>query len=235
MADTNNYRIAVVDDEEIFVNIMLHLIEKYNAKHKHMKLITDTYKSGTDFLQKSVGKSYDLYFLDIYLGDSTGIDIAKHIREDNNLCEIIFTTSSDKFYKEAYQLQAVQYLEKPVDEKMLYDCLDRIWNTPKNTLNIQDGKKVDKIPIDDILYCMSDEHYKRIFTKNASYFVRSTMKELLAKLPEYFYPVYSRLIINLRHTSEVNLDSIKIDNGKVIEIPKGKYKLLCKEINKYNF
>ena len=70
---------------------------------------------------------YDLYFLDIYMEKSmNGIELAKQITGIKEEAIICFVSSSDRFYREAYDLFAVQYLLKPVQENDVKRLLDKV-------------------------------------------------------------------------------------------------------------
>lgn len=70
---------------------------------------------------------FDLYLLDIYMDDSTGgIELAERIRSGDEEAVICFVSTSDAFYREAYDLYAVQYLLKPVQETDVKRLLERL-------------------------------------------------------------------------------------------------------------
>ena len=236
MEQSQTYRIAVVDDETSCVDDVLKLLEQYRTDHKLPPFQIDTYNNEAEFANTIDKKSYDLYFLDIFLGKTTGIELAKRIREKNKNSNIIFVTTSDGFYKDAFKLQAVQYLEKPIDTKTLFECLERIFYTKTTYINIKDGKKQTRIAADDIIYIKSNEHYKYIVTTTQDYMVNVTMKELVAQInTEYFYAVNSRLVINLKRVIEVLPDSILMTNKHRLPLSKGNYKTIGKEMLKYLF
>ena len=72
---------------------------------------------------------YDLYILDIVMPGINGIELAKVIREHNKNGIIIFMTSSDSYHTEAFSLEALQYISKPIDSASLKRALERaiIW------------------------------------------------------------------------------------------------------------
>lgn len=70
---------------------------------------------------------YDLYLLDIFMAESiNGIRLAEKIRRTQEEVVICFISSSDEFYREAYDLYAVQYLLKPIQKEMVKQLLDKI-------------------------------------------------------------------------------------------------------------
>ena len=73
-------------------------------------------------------RCYDLYLLDIYMDKDamSGIELARKLREQEEDAAICFISSSDDFYREAYDLYAVQYLLKPVKKEELERLIQRI-------------------------------------------------------------------------------------------------------------
>lgn len=72
-------------------------------------------------------KQYDLYLLDIFMDDSiNGIQLAERLRKVQEEAVICFISSSNDFYREAYDLYAVQYLIKPVQEESVNKLLQKV-------------------------------------------------------------------------------------------------------------
>lgn len=87
------------------------------------------YGSGESLLAdvEQEGKRFDLYLLDIFIENSiSGIDLAGRLRAGDEEAAICFVSSSDEFYREAYDLYAIQYLIKPVGGEELKKLLDKV-------------------------------------------------------------------------------------------------------------
>ena len=70
---------------------------------------------------------YDLYLMDIYMEESmNGLELARRLRKVQEEALICFISTSDDFYREAYDLYAVQYLIKPVKEESLKNLLRKV-------------------------------------------------------------------------------------------------------------
>lgn len=113
-------RIAVYDDSS---EDALSLQEKLKGQEVRI------YSSATMLLEdlRERGESYDLYLLDIFIeGSIDGIELAKKLRKIDKNAVICFVSVSDAFYREAFDLYAVQYLLKPVQEYDLSQLLGRV-------------------------------------------------------------------------------------------------------------
>lgn len=226
--------IVIVDDDPKAIEAVVSLLRKYKSNN-NVQFTIESYTDEHEFLNIIDSKTFNLYILDIFLADTSGIDIAKRIRQKNIMSELIFTTTSIDFYRQAYQLHAIQYLEKPIDERLFFETLDRVMKADERFLTVQDGKKIIRIPADEILYCESDDHYKRIVTKEKSYFVRMTMKELMSQLGDSFFALSPSLLVNLKQVVELQSANILMADNRSIVLPSGKYTAVSKEILKYMF
>ena len=99
--------------------------------------------------------SYDLIFLDIYIKQANGMDLAAQLREKGDSCALIFVTSSDAFAVASYDVQAAYYLLKPLDTNKLTKVLDSI-----QIKRVQDTRYIEvicdrtllRVPVKTILY-----------------------------------------------------------------------------------
>lgn len=148
-------RIAICDDcaadaEELKSRLTGHAAVVY----------TDAESLLTDVESRSF--CYDLYLLDIYITESAdGIELAKRIRARQEDVAICFITTSNDFYREAYNLYVLQYLIKPVRDEELQRLLDRVMDTvlrKDRSLTVRSRKQTICIPYNTILYMSSREH-----------------------------------------------------------------------------
>ncbi len=135
----------------------------------------DVFSAPDSLLQKieQAGNSYDLYLLDIYMGEAAeGIDLAKDIRKIDNDASICFISSSDEFYREAYDLQDVNYLLKPVTEESFKSLIERterrqIKNRGQSFRYKWNGQ-MEAIPYRKITYINSNDHILDIHLNDGS-------------------------------------------------------------------
>ena len=231
------YRVAICDDEKSSAAEAAELLEKYKASHPKLEVSADIFYTSLDLLDAIEKKTYDLYLLDIYIDKLNGIEIAESIRKKDENSHIVFMTSSNAFYKEAFRIHAVHYLEKPILEEDFFDALDRVCQDQEaRYLVVRESGEVSRIPIDDIIYVESEDHYKRIVTTDKSYFVRSTMQALLEDIGEqYFHSLGMKTIVNLKRVLKINKDEITMEDGAEFSVPRGTYRQLSDLILKYTF
>lgn len=108
-------------------------------------------------------KHFDLYLLDIFMENSmNGIELAGKLRMEEEAAVICFVSTSDDFYREAYDLYAVQYLIKPVGREELEKLLDKVEKifirNMEKTLRYSWRRALGAIPYGKVLYITSREH-----------------------------------------------------------------------------
>lgn len=231
------YRVAICDDEEACIRETEGLLEDYKKTHPQLIFAVDVFMSSIELLGAMEKCSYDIYLLDIYIDRMNGIEIAEIIRKKAEDAHIIFMTSSNAFYKDAFRIQAVHYLEKPILKDDFTDAMDRVCRSEEvRFITVKEGSLVSRVAVGDILYIESEDHYKRVVTEDASYLVRSTLKELSGELCEpYFYSLGIKSIINLKKVLRISKDQLVMEDGKEFTVPRGTYRTLSELILNYSF
>lgn len=178
-----------IDDEPL----ALKLMEQYIAQFPSLQL-TGSFEdaiSGAEFLQKH---PVDLLFVDINMPDISGIDLVRSLKIKPM---IVFTTAYRNFAHEGFELEALDYLVKPIDIKRFTRAVDKAVDY-YNYKNHQKGSaesegiyvyseyKLVKVPLDEIEYIESMEDYIKIYTTHDEKPVLTLMplKKVLEKLPQ---------------------------------------------------
>lgn len=119
-------RIAIVDDLSADSKRLRELIECW-AREQGVPLVPDpaVFESGEELLADFVPDIYDVIFLDIYMSGMTGMEAARKIREQDEFCQLIFTTTTTEFAVDSYEVGAAFYLVKPFSKEKLEQALSR--------------------------------------------------------------------------------------------------------------
>lgn len=227
------YQIALCDDETTELHAMERMLRSYHS-HSLKDTLSVRQFEGADRLFLAIEQeSYapDLIFLDIYMPALSGLEAARKLREMNLPCRIIFLTSSKDHALEAFDLNVLHYLVKPVSEESLFAALDRAFaqfeKDSSHYLLFQTENQLRKIAADDIVYCEAQRKMQSVFLKNGEQLVlHMTMNglyEMLAAHQEFVKAGVS-YIINLKHISRLGSQTLQFDNGKEIYLPRGSYK-----------
>lgn len=108
-------QIAVCDDEKSMGDYLKQLIERRLADEKGYRV--KVFSSGAELLK--YGSDFDIFFLDIDLKDMSGIEMAKSLRRESEAV-IVFVTALKEYVFDAFDVQAFQYLLKPIDEEKFF-------------------------------------------------------------------------------------------------------------------
>ena len=206
--------ILVAEDEEILRVSLLNKLEKYWPQTKNMTSVS----SGSEALKMLNVLKPDIAFLDIQMGDISGIEVVK---QTDHCCHVVFVTAYDKYAIQAFDTGAIDYLLKPYSDSRLKECIERInvrlssvpldlkqlllnVNSAKEQyikrLKIQIGNKIWLIPVDDIICLKACGRYVKVLTKEREALVRMPLKNLSEQLdPDLFWQVHRSTVMNISH------------------------------------
>lgn len=216
------FKCIIVDDEPPATRILENYIGKVNFLEK-VGVFNDALKA-LEFLNT---QSVDVIFLDIQMPQLTGLQISRIISKD---IKVIFTTAYPDFALEGFELNAVDYLLKPISFERFYQAVSKLnsetkmavsnqSNTPDFLFIKTDGKnKFQKIFLGDILYVESLQNYVCIHTVKQQIITHSSLKNVLESLPENdFIQIHKSHIVSLKHIESTDNFSVFI-NGKELTI-----------------
>ncbi|MEO5890968.1 MAG: LytTR family DNA-binding domain-containing protein [Ferruginibacter sp.] len=211
-----------IDDEPL----ALELIKSYAAQLPQLQLLQtfDDAISGGEFLRAT---AVDLLFVDINMPDISGIELVKSLE---NKPIIIFTTAHKKFAYEGFELEALDYLLKPIDFERFKKAVvkavefDQYKKAAKEVANesffVRSEYKMVKIGFDEIDYIESLEDYIRIHIANGRPILTlMTLKSVIEKLPaDKFIRIHRSYIIPLNRIRSVVNKKVFLTSSKVLPV-----------------
>ncbi|WP_299524048.1 LytTR family DNA-binding domain-containing protein [Winogradskyella sp.] len=221
----------IIDDEPLAVD----LLESYVSKVENLKLI-GTFNNPLDALKLLRETSVDVLFLDIQMPEITGVEFKKIIRPE---VKVIFTTAYSEYALESYDLNAVDYLLKPITFQRFLQAVEKV---QEKTVSIQPDDGIDylfvkteyrhqKIVFSDILYLKGLSDYVAIQTKEGKVLTLQNMKDFEQILPKNkFIRVHKSYIVSLEHIEFIERNRIVIE-GEYIPIGATYKDAFWKQIN----
>ena len=222
-------KVAVCDDEKNIRSYLISLIREQDAKCE----ITE-YASAEEYM--AGGAEHDLLFLDIELEGSAqgmdGMELARQIREGEQSGQpvIIFVTGHEKYVYDAFDVDAFQYLVKPVNEQKFAEIFRRAQDKivseaeqRKKTLVIRHGGANKVIPLDNIYYMESQGHKIMLSTKHGRMEYYARIGELEEELQGCFCRIHKGYLVNLACVDEYSKTEILLTNGDRLPLSKYKY------------
>lgn len=218
-------RIAVCDDSHRDACAIRELLEGQEVKlyDNAESLLADVGQGGMH---------YDLYLLDIFMENSlNGLELAKALREVDEAAILCFVSTSDDFYREAYDLYAIQYLIKPVDREAVQKLLDRVeklfLRDKEKTLQYSWRRAQGAIPYGKILYISSQQHVLSICCTDGRV-QQSTGKldDLEQQIcGEAFLRCHQSFIVNMYHVRELSgRELVLLADGQKVPVSRRYYK-----------
>lgn len=223
--------IAICDDDYTIYTELTSYISVFFADCE--KVSIDTYASGEQLL--AAQKKYDILFIDIYMKELNGIETAEKLKSRNSTCIVFMTTSSDHAV-EAFRLNAVHYLVKPIQEKDVYTALERCLNTlsthSRETMHC--GSLT--LPYHRVLYIESANKRVLIHTDAKIYTVYQTLETIYADLShDTFMRAQRSFIVNMSHITDFYHDHVVLSDGTSITLSRIHQEDLKKQYRQYLF
>jgi DNA-binding LytR/AlgR family response regulator len=229
--------IAICDDEKIQVKLLENYVANWADKNK-LRINTECFYSGESFeFSWSMDKKYNILLLDIEMAGINGVDLAKKIRQEDNLLNIIFITAIPDCIGEGYEVDAINYLIKPIIETKLYECLDKsvkkIYMEEKIILIDVEGE-ITRIKEKDIIYIEAFSHSIDIHTIDGRYTTRKNIGVMEKELDEkLFIRCHRSYIVGLQHIKRIGKTDIALDNKDTIPVSRRLYSKVNMEFIRY--
>lgn len=153
------------------------------------------FKSG-QLLDAARAERFPLYLLDVLMPGMTGMDAAREIRSFDAAADIIFLTTSPGFAYESYGVRAAEYLLKPINAKLLYPVLDKLYlrdQKPQDGLTVKSNGMLVRLPFSQLSYVeVNGKHLIFNMADGTVYEVAASMREyegalLFGSLPVTYY------------------------------------------------
>ncbi|MGE5702493.1 MAG: LytR/AlgR family response regulator transcription factor [Clostridia bacterium] len=215
-------RIMVAEDERLAREELLYLLEQ----EEEVELLPSA-ANGRELLELVSAHEPDVVFLDIKMPEMEGVQAARMLAARKKQPLLVFCTAYENYALDAFGVNAVDYLLKPIEPHRLKQTLARLRSrlqnptpsvpNPTSTASVagQLGSKVAKLLIDDgerfividpesILYAMRDERVVQIFTSTQTYTSKMTLQQLEEKLKAHpFFRIHRSYLVNILYVSEI--------------------------------
>ena len=224
-------RIALCDDEQKTLEQVSLFIEKYaQMKNRHNLEIFcfDSARALKNALDEE--KAFDIFVLDIYIGDEMGTALARSIRKRGIDSPIVFLTTSIEHAPESFETGTLRYLIKPINPMKFYEAMDaataQAERVRERMVKLKTESGVENINASRIMFSEAHAHYQYVTLENGEQIrLRMTVSELYTTLMKCggFVRVGSAYIINLRNVKNVSTSEAHLYNNISIPIPRGKH------------
>ena len=205
----------IVEDEPL----ALERTKGYVEKLPFLKLLA-TFDNGVDALLFLKDNTIDLLFLDINLGELSGIQMLEAAKPD---CAVIITTAYHEYALKGYELNVTDYLLKPFTFERFFQAvekakvsLDKKEVPEKKSVFIKTEYRLEQVLLSDIIYVEGMRDYRRIFLHGKSIMTLQTFKELEEMIPPAAVcRVHKSYMVAVDKIESIEKDRIKIGNERI--------------------
>lgn len=230
---------VIIDDEPIAREIIRDYISKLNE----LEIIAE-FKNPIEAISFLNESKTDLLFLDINMPEISGINFARSL---SNPPAIIFTTAYREYAADGFELQAIDYLVKPIPFDRFLKAVNHYFKLQSKPVEIiaaenrdrpeeefillKDSKKTHKVLLTDIKYIESDGDYIRFYLNSRKIMVRGSLSSMEVTLPPtLFLRIHNSYMINLKKVNAITLYSVEID-GTELPISRSQKEKVLKILN----
>ena len=231
------FRIAICDDEATSLKLNVALTEKILKEEQiEFEIVTfDNMRMMLETLTKPA-QPFDILLSDILTTDMNGIEAAEKIRELGEKLDIIFISTTAAYALDGYRVQALRYLQKPVDIEKLREALLLSYkkNASREKISVTADGKVHNVNFRDIIYVESDARDVHIVLEDKiliTHMKISDMEKLLPK--EHFFRCHRTYIVNLAAVEHMERYQATMKNGDLVSISQQMYTEMKTKFYKY--
>ena len=222
-------RTAICDDLQSDREIVCAYLERW-AKERGNSVTKSMFPSAESFLfQFDDNKAYDLLLLDIEMKALSGVELARKIREVNREVQIVFISGYNDYISDGYDVEALNYILKPVDYEKFAAVLDKAADKIKKNeraifFELNDG--VVRVPMYEIVYIEVRANYITVHTTKDELSVKTTLSKIEKELDSRFFRTNRSYIVNLRYVRRTSKKDVTLLDGTIVPLSRGLYEPL---------
>lgn len=228
-------RIAIVEDEEYYVNELTKYLEKYRKEIGEEFDIT-VYRDGDGITEKYKAQ-FDIILMDIQMRFVNGMTAAEEIRRMDSEVVIIFITNMTQYAIRGYEVEALDYILKPVSyfafTQTLGKAITRIKRRGSKYITIAIKGGILRMNVSDIYYIESSGHNLIFHTVNGDNVAPMTMKMIEEKLEGMSFSRGNKCyLINLEHVEGIK-DKCALVKGEKLQLSRPRMNAFMQDLTKY--
>lgn len=229
--------IAIVEDENIYAEQLQKFLFRYQ-KETGRRIKVTRFTDGDEIVDEYAG-IYDIVLMDIQMQFMDGMTAAEKIRQMDTNVIIMFITNMTEYAVRGYEVDALDYVIKPIEYFAFSRKLDRAFSRIKskkhNFISIPTESGMKKLDLDDVLYIEIQDHTLYYHTdkecvKARGRGVMRNVEQIM--LPYGFFRNNNCYLVNLRHVESVE-DNVCFVGNKNLQISRAKKKAFMDAMVQY--
>ncbi len=207
-------KVLVVDDEPLARERLMRLLESEDCVTQCVSAA-----NGQEALSRLAAVPVDLVLLDIRMPGMSGLEVAERLVSQTHPPAVVFCTAYDDYALEAFKVQAVSYLLKPVKREELSQVLERsaqLNRAQLSALNIEEagpvltlqtGRGKERIPLADVYYFRADQKYVTAACRQGERLCDLSLKQLEERWPEHLIRVHRNTLVPKQRLEKLTRDN----------------------------
>lgn len=228
-------KLAICDDDSADIAYVTGLIDVWKKQTGTMvELISFPTAEALLFVWEE-NRDMDILLLDIEMGEMSGLDLARRLRQMGAGMQIVFITGYMDYIAQGYDVEALHYLLKPVTQERLGQVLDRAMErirTREHMLQLWLPDGVVRLPLYEIRYLEVMRNYTTIHAAE-DYSVKRSLNDLEKELDERFYRIHRSYIVNLRLVRRTTREEVTLKDGTALPLSRKHYEGLNQALIAY--
>lgn len=224
-------KLAIVEDEAAHGRLLEQYIEDW-GKQNGILVSVKIYANAESFLFEWEDMPADAVFADIQMPGMDGMEMVRKLREKDAKVPVIFATGIDDYMLEGYEVEALNYLLKPLSAEKVSACLDKVLRRHEAAefLVAETLDGVRKLPVEAVNYCEAAGHNTELgLTGGEKLFSLSSLSELEKELAEKgFVKCHRSYLCNVSNLNRITSDALIFDDGTEIPVSRRLYKTVNK-------
>ena len=229
-------KIAICDDDINISKDLSSMLTKINSLHISQ---TDIFINPTALLFEIEKTSYDIIFMDIKLGEQSGIDVSKELLDYSPSTHIIFISGYDDYYLDVYDIEHIYFLKKPITIEKLASAVSMSESKRsfqnRNILNLHNAHTAIRIPLENIIYLEKNLRLIELHLNTSHEFTNTIyipefneyeyrfygkFSDITPSLSRAFHQCHNSFIVNFNYVSEMTGNTFVLNNKRIIPISK---------------
>lgn len=213
-------QIAVCDDEPVLLDGVVSRLSNY-MESKNLPCQISRFASGRTLLESD--RDFDIFFLDIQMEPPDGMETARRLREQNCRSLLIFLTVLKDNVFDSFEVQAFDYLIKPLEEQRFQHTMNRavkfLEQRAEKSILVQRGSDCHIIPFSDIVYCEvlgRKVYLHRIGGEIIDYYEK--LEDLEKRLDNRFFKCHRSYLVNLDYVQGCSEGLVELPNNSKIPV-----------------
>lgn len=214
-------KICICDDDSFAVREIRNLLLPFQTEEDGFDI--SDFSCGENLIEYyKNGKRFDIAFIDIEMEGINGVEVAETIKESAPETIIIFVSSHSNYVFDAFRIEALHFLVKPISEKEFNDVFTRAMKkyTAINASVILKWESVrNKIPIDKISFVEGYRRHLTVHTASGVYEAVGKISEIYEILkPHGFVRVHQGFVVNMNYIKSFNANEVELTDGSKVAV-----------------